>query len=114
MGEDHVLTQIIKRCLSNVPDERPSALQALDSLNQISKSRNEPNDIYHKYQHVSRLDLVKMAGDDPHMYSDQKSSFVHKISRGRAEELSQLVDSSPNRSALDHTLEKFEKIKASV
>ena len=76
MGEDHSLTQIIKICLSNVPDERPSALQALESLNQISKSKDASNDIY---QHVSRLDLVKMAGDVPHCDSGKKLSLHTKF-----------------------------------
>ena len=112
MGEDHTLTKIIKRCLSNVPDERPSALQILECLNQISKSRDASNDIYHKYQHASKLDLIKMAGDDPH--SDKKLSLAHQISRGRETELSRVVDGYQNLTALDHALEKSEKIAVSV
>lgn len=104
VGRDHPLTQMIKQCLSNVPDERPNAIEALASLNEISKSLS--HDIYLKHRHTTRLDLVNMIESDPH-------SNKNVLSRGSLRERgpSRLVDHSPNRSA---SIDKAEKIEVSI
>ena len=101
IGQDHPLTQMIKQCLSNVPDERPNAIAALASLDEISKSLSY--DVYLKYRHATRLDLVKMTESDPHNHGSV-------LSRGslKAKGLSRLVDCSPHRTA---SIDKFEKIE---
>ena len=61
LGKRHLLTHIIERCLDNMTDERPSALQVLENLEEMSKTvKNSQDDFYHDYQHMSKLDLVKM------------------------------------------------------
>ena len=89
IGQDHLLTQMIKRCLSNVPDERPTAIETLESLGEMSKSL--PHDIYLRHCGATRLDLIKMIESDPH-------SHKKAMSRGslRVKELSRPVDCSTN------------------
>ena len=105
IGQDHPLTQMIKQCLSNVPNERPNATEALASLNEMSKLLSN-DDIYLKYRHATRLDLVKMIGSDPYDHKNVLSKGnIRKIGPSR------LVDhNSPNRTA---SIDEFEKIKVS-
>lgn len=62
-------------------------METLKSLSKMSKLL--PHDIYLKYCHATRLDLVKMIESDPH-------SRKRAMSRGslRAKELSRLADRS--------------------
>ena len=61
MGKRHLLTHIIERCLDNLSDERPSALQVLEVLEEVSKTiKSSQDDFYHDYHHTSKLDLIKM------------------------------------------------------
>ena len=104
IGRDHPLTQMIKQCLSNVPNERPNAIEALVSLNEMFKSLSQ--DIYLKHRCATRLDLVKMIESDLH-------SNKSVLSRGSLRERgpSRLIDRSPNRSA---SIDKAEKIEVSI
>ena len=58
LGSDHLLTQIIKRCLDNIPCNRPYALQVLEDLKQLSRSTTD--DIYYVFRQSSKLDLIAM------------------------------------------------------
>ena len=61
MGKRHLLTHIIERCLDNLSDERPSALQVLEILEEMSKTiKSSQDDFYHDYQYSGKLDLIKM------------------------------------------------------
>lgn len=102
LGQDHPLTQMIKQCLSNVPSERPNAIEALASLSEMSQSLS--NDSYLKFRHATRLDLVQMIGSEPH---------TNVLSRGSLRERGtpRLGDRSPSRPT---SIDKLERIEVSV
>ena len=119
MGKRHLLTHIIERCLDNLSDERPSALQVLENLEEMSKTiKSSQDDFYHDYQHTSKLDLIKML-DSTHKSRAESiaspSPYVSIGPEGKTAEYLQLVaDSSPPTTATNFMLEQSEQIKVST
>ena len=121
MGKRHLLTNIIEKCLDNLTDERPSALQVLENLKEISKKIKCSQDDYHEFQHTSKLDLVKMyksisAHRSRRESASSPSPYVYmSISpEGRPGEYLELVDenSTPTTATTTVTaLDRSEKIK---
>ena len=62
LGNNHQLTQIVTRCLSNVPSSRPCALDVLEELDKASELISD--DIYRVFEHSSKLDLITMVSGD--------------------------------------------------
>ena len=59
MGEENALTSLIKRCLENQPKNRPSAREAHEILERLSRD-GSLEDVYLKYRQCSRLELINM------------------------------------------------------
>ena len=125
VGKDHLLTRTIQRCLDNVPGERPSALQTLESLEEMSKTANSfPDDLYYEYQQASKFDLIKMVrhGHKNRSESTASPSPYHPYvidgpeERGTTEYLELFDDPAPTRTEHDRNLalDKSEQIKVSL
>ena len=120
MGKRHSLTHIIERCLDNLSDERPSALQVLENLEEMSKtlkSSQLQDDFYHDYQHTSKLNLIKML-DSTHKNQAESvvspSLYVSIGPEGKTAEYLQLVDEDPPpASATNFMRDQSEQIKVS-
>ncbi len=56
LGEGHPLVQLVERCLANEAEERPSADELLQQLEQM--------DIDDPHQGLTRLDMVRMVGQN--------------------------------------------------
>ena len=118
MGKRHLLTHIIERCLDNLSDERPSALQVLENLEEMSRTiKSSQDDFYHDYQHTSKLNLIKMLDDmhkNPTESVTSPSPYVSIGPEGKTAEYLQLVDEdSPPTTATNFMLDQSEQIKVS-
>ena len=123
MGKRHLLTNIIERCLDNMSDERPSALQVLENLEELSKTmKNSRDDFYRDYQHMSKLDLIKML-DSTHKSQSESvvspSPYMSIGPEGKTAEYLQLIgEVSPPTNATNFTLpveqSLSEQIKVSI
>ena len=121
MGKSHLLTHIIERCLNNLPDERPSALQVLENLDEMSKMiKSSSDDFYHDYQHASKFELIKMF-ECAHSFKSRAESvaspspYVCIGPEGKTAEYLQLVDEdSPPATAASAMLDQSEQIKVST
>lgn len=124
LGNDHVLTQTIKRCLDNVPDERPSALQVLENLEALSRTATNGflDDFYLEHQHVSKLDLIKKLASVHHstsasevMASPHQYVIAGPIEKVPVTEYLELCDESAATLAESdhgsHVLDQSDKIK---
>jgi serine/threonine protein kinase len=117
MGKHHPLTHIIERCLDNMSDERPSALQVLENLEEMSKTvKSSRDDFYHDYQHTSKLDLIKMLDGTHKSRTESVASPSPYVSIGpegkTAHEYLQLVGEDPSsNTATNFMLDQSEKIK---
>ena len=118
MGKRHLLTHIIERCLDNLSDERPSALQVLEVLEEVSKTiKSSQDDFYHDYHHTSKLDLIKMLNSTHKSRAESVASpspYVSIGPEGKTADYLQLVDeeSSPT-TATNFVLDQSEQIKVS-
>ena len=54
LGEGHPLVQLVEECLANEAEERPSAEEVLQRLEQM--------DIDDPYQNLTKLDMIRMVG----------------------------------------------------
>ena len=119
MGKRHLLTHIIERCLDNLSDERPSALQVLENLEEMSKTiKSSQDDFYHNYQHTSKLNLIKMLDGMHKNRTESVASPSPYVSIGpeglKTAEYLQLVDEdSPPTTATNFMLDQSEQIKVS-
>ena len=119
MGKRHLLTNIVERCLDNLSDERPSALQVLENLEELTKTIScSQDDFYRNYQHTSKLDLVKML-DGAHKNQTESvaspSPYMSVGPEGKTAEYLQLVDEdSPPNTATNFMLDQSEQIKVSI
>ena len=113
MGDGHLMTQIVKRCLNNEPDERPSALQVLENLESLSKTANgSSDDSYIEYQHYSRLQLVKLLHQQQYSHTNgADTSDVIPHLEGKSVDYLELVDSAPPVRNVSFTPDDSEKIK---
>ena len=114
LGKEHLLTQIIECCLNNVPDERPNALQVLENLEETIKSSSD--DVYHEYQHVSKLDLIKMVGCAHRNGAEYVVPLAsYNLSNGSERKVMEYsVDDSPPSSAVGLMLKQSDQIKVSL
>ena len=116
MGDGHLMTQIVKRCLNNEPDERPSALQVLENLESLSKTANgSSDDSYIEYQHYSRLQLVKLLHQQQYAHTNgADTSYVIPHLEGKSVDYLELVNSAPPVGNVSFTPDDSEKIKVST
>ena len=117
MSKEHLLTHIIKRCLNNIPDERPSALQVLENLQAVSNSiRSSSDDVYCEYQRASKLDLIKMVGCAHRNGGDyviSPTSYMSPGPEGKAMEYLELVGEPQPSTAICPKLDHSEQIRVS-
>ena len=117
MGKGHLLTHVIERCLDNLSDERPSALQVLENLEETSKTIKSSQDDYHDFQHTNKLDLVKMfksAHRDRAESASSTSQYVYMSigpERKPAEDVQLVDEDSPTTAATSIVLDRSEQIK---
>ena len=74
MGEENALTSLIKRCLENQPKNRPSAREAHEILERLSRDGSS-EDVYLKYRQCSRLELINMLSQGHTAGSDDERSL---------------------------------------
>ena len=58
LGKDHQLAQIVTKCLSYTPSDRPCAIEVLEELEKVSQLLK--HDIYRVFEKSSKLDLITM------------------------------------------------------
>ena len=121
VGKDNIMSQVIKRCLDNMPDERPSAMQVLENLEELSKmirSSTRTDDAYLEYHHVNKLDLIKIIGHVNRSRSRAESAaspspYVISSLYDKAEEYLEMVEDAPLQMGGSSSPDKSKQIKVS-
>lgn len=119
MGKANILSHVINRCLDNMPDERPSAMQVLENLEEFSKMIKRStgtDDAYLDYQQANKLDLIKIIG---HVHRSKSraesvtspSPYVISSLYNKAEEYLEVVKDPPPQMGGSASLDKSQQIK---
>jgi serine/threonine protein kinase len=126
LGMDHQLTQMVIKCLSYAPSDRPCAIDVLEELEKVSKLLND--DVYRIFETSSKLDLIMMV-DGSDKRSRGRGSLTSNCSKHssfedveeEAPEYLQLINiaSPPAATATNSatnvaTLQRCEQIKVSL